>query len=340
MTARVGIIGCGAWGRNYLRIFQELRVAGLVAVDAHPASLAAVRERHPQVETLADSERLLKREDVDAVVIATPASTHYSLAARALKSGKHVLVEKPMATSVADAERLVATQKESKRILMVGHTFLHNDSVRKFRELVREKATGRIYYLQARRNHLGPIRPDVNVFWDLAPHDLSIFRYVLDRDPEWVSAVGSGYLKPGREDVVFATLGYPGGVLGHIQVSWIDSNKVREVAAIGSRRRIVFDDLNLLESVRIYEKGAAPLGAVDSYGEFQYQLRDGDILSPKIERHEPLRNECQHFLECIRTGRRPLSDGEGGATIVRTLVAVDRSLRSGGKPVRIGGRGA
>ena len=331
------MIGCGRWGKNYVRVLGELdRAARVVEIyDQDPATAEGVRERFPLISVATELDRMLENPNIDAVVIATPATTHAGLAARALRAGKHVMVEKPLATVLDDAVEVHNLALERKRTLMVGHTFRYNDAVKKVREIVAGADFGRPYYLAARRNHLGLIRPDVSVIWDLAPHDLEIFSWIVGAQPRTVSAVGASFLKADRPDVAFATLSYSNGVVGNIQVSWIDSNKIREVVVIGDRRRVVFNDLDALEPVRVFEKGIEVSGDVNSFGEFKLQLRDGDIYSPKVDMREPLRVQCEHFIECIRDNRAPLTDGADGADVVATLEAIDRSMASGGAPAEV-----
>ena len=219
---------------------------------------------------------------------------------------------------------------------MVGHTFLYNPGIQKMKEFMRSDDCGEIYYLHATRTNLGPIRHDANALWDLAPHDISIFNYLLEQQPVSVTAVGMKSLHNSREDVGFVTLTYPSGILGHIHVSWIDPDKVREVVVVGSKRRIVFNDLNNLERLRIFEKGVAPVAATSTaIGEFQLRIRDGDIISPKVETSEPLKNQCSHFVDCIRHEQTPLSDGRQGLDVVRVLVAIDELLKRQGAPVPV-----
>ena len=331
------MVGCGRWRKNYVRVLGELdRAARVVEIyDQDPATAEGVWERFPLISVATELDHMLENPNIDAVVIATPATTHAGLAARALRAGKHVMVEKPLATVLDDAVEVHNLALERKRTLMVGHTFRYNDAVKKVREIVAGADFGRPYYLAARRNHLGLIRPDVSVIWDLAPHDLEIFSWIVGAQPRTVSAVGASFLKADRPDVAFATLSYSNGVVGNIQVSWIDSNKIREVVVIGDRRRVVFNDLDALEPVRVFEKGIEVSGDVTSFGEFKLQLRDGDIYSPKVDMREPLRVQCEHFIECIRDNRAPLTDGADGADVVATLEAIDRSMASGGAPAEV-----
>lgn len=332
----LGIIGCGHWGKNHVRVFSELPDVRVLQIsDPNRAALDSMRARYPLINTSTSPGEILDNPAIEAVVIATPAARHYDLAKSALQKGKHVLCEKPLTRTVAEAEELVAAARSAKRVLMVGHTFLFNNAVRKMKECVRAQAFGTPYYLHARRNHLGLIRQDVDAVWDLAPHDIAIFGFLLDAEPTHVSAMGGRFLSAERCDVAFASLRYPGGVIGNIQVSWVDSNKIREVVAIGSRQRVVFNDLDTLETVKIYDKGVSVDKDVDSYGEFKYLLRDGDIHSPKVNMVEPLKAECEHFLDCVRNGKTPLSDGTNGLAVVRVLVAIETSLARDGAPVEV-----
>jgi len=284
-------------------------------------------------QTWGDAHDLLADDSVEAVVVATPSSTHFEVAAQCLAAGKHVLVEKPLALTVGEAESLVEAAQRSRRCLMVAHTFIYNPAVQKLKQYISQDDFGPVYYLVSRRTHLGLIRSDVNAIWDLVPHDVSIFGFLLETLPTSVSAVGGRFLHPSKDDVGFITLTYPGGVIGNIQASWVDSNKVREVVVVGGRKRIVFDDLNNLEKIKVFETGVAITGDVDSFGEFQLLLRDGDILSPKVEASEPLKNQCAHFLNCVITGEEPLTGGQAGLDVVRVMVAIDHSLQGAGAPV-------
>src|SRR5207253_2635751 len=232
--------------------------------------------------------------------------------------------------------RIVHDLAESKSaVLMVGHTFVFNAGIQKVKEYV-QMSSGRVYYLYARRTNLGPIRHDVNALWDLAPHDIAIFNYLLDSVPEWVSAVGGKVLRNCRDDVGFISLGYPGNIIGHVHVSWADPDKAREVVIVTSDRRIAFNDLNGLEQVRLFEKGVSTVAEEPlNYGEFRFEIRDGDIISPRIKPTEPLKNQCRHFLECVRRGKRPISSGIEGCDVVRVLEAVNRSIEYNGQKVEV-----
>lgn len=336
----VAVIGCGYWGMNYVRIFNELPEARLIAVcDQRLGRLQEVSRRFPGVYVTTDMSDAVSRHGVDAVIVCTEASSHYDVTRGLLLAGKHVLVEKPLTSNSTDADKLVALAEANSTTLMVGHTFLFNAGVRKVKEYVRQ-GDGRVYYLYARRTNLGPIRSDVNALWDLAPHDIAIFNYLLDATPEWVSATGGKVLRNCRHDVGFVSLGYPGGVLAHIHVSWADPDKAREVVVVKSDKRIVFNDLNGAEQVRVYEKGVSPVEEEPlNYGEFRFEIRDGDIISPRIEAVEPLKNQCRHFLQCLTTGKRPISGGLEGLHVVQVLEAINRSMENKGVQVEVGKNG-
>ena len=334
---RVGLIGYGYWGPNYARALSELPDLGLAFVcDAQEERLRRAAARFPQIQLFQDISEAIQRNNADAVIISTPASTHYELARLALESGRHVIVEKPLALEIEHCEHLGELADKKGVVLMVAHTFLYNSGIQKLRECIKPSDFGRVYYLHATRTNLGPIRADVNAIWDLAPHDISIFNYLLDEEPQWASAIGSRALGNMREDVAFITLGYSNDVIGNIHVSWADPNKVREVVVVGSRQRLVFDDLNSLERVRIYEKGVS-VGETHSgsFGEFKLLMRDGDIVSPRIELSEPLKGQLTDFVEAVREHRQPLSGALSGTHVVQALKAIDASIRERGKAVEV-----
>src|SRR6266566_3689768 len=306
----VAILGCGYWGINYVRVFSELPESRVVVVcDQRAERLQEVIRRFPGVHITTEAEAAILMDEVDAVVVCTNASTHYAMTRRCLHGRRHVLVEKPLTTLSSDADHLIELAEAESRVLMVGHTFVYNAGVRKVKEYIRQGAD-KVYYLYSCRTNLGPIRYDVNALWDLAPHDVAIFNYLLDSSPEWVSAVGAKVLRNCREDVGFISLGYPDNVVGHIHVSWADPHKAREVVVVGSDRRIVFNDLNGVEQVRVFEKGVRALEPEPlNFGEYHFHIRDGDILSPRVEVGEPLKNQCRHFLECITRKKRPITGG-------------------------------
>jgi predicted dehydrogenase len=333
----IGVIGCGQWGMNYVRVFSELSQATVVAAgDVQAERLRFVQQRFPTVETCGQFEQLLGNPEIQGLAVSTPATAHYAIVRECLLSRKHVLVEKPITTDIAQAEELVALAEKMDVLLMVGHTFLYNGGIRKMKTCIDDADFGTVYYLHAIRTNLGPIREDVNAIWDLAPHDVAIFDYLLDCNPTWVSAVGMKVLKNSREDVGFVTLRYPGDIVGNIHVSWADPYKVRTVIVVGSKKRICFDDLNSMEQVRVFEKGVTSEAVeAGSFGEFRLLVRDGDIVSPKIEASEPLKNQCAHFLDCIRTGAQPLTNGQHALEVVKVMAAIQESITRNGGPVQV-----
>lgn len=332
----LAIIGCGHWGKNYLRVFREICKDAVITVyDADSSKLESLKNRYYQLRTANDLNEIMSNREIEAVVISTPANTHYELIKNFLLNNKHVLVEKPFTLNSTQAREVIKLSEEKHRILMVSHTFLYNPAVRQIKEYIDGGECGKIYYLKAIRTHLGLIREDVNAFWDLAPHDISIFNYLLQSLPVMVSATGIQILKQGREDAGFATLIYPGNIMGNIHVSWIDSHKEREVSIVASKKRITFNDLDNLEKIRIFEKGIEVNREVSNYGEFQLLLRDGNIVSPKVTADEPLRKQCEHFLECVKQNTKPLTDGYNGLEVVRVLEALEKSLARSGEPVKL-----
>ena len=331
------VVGCGYWGRNYVRIFSELPDATVVAIcDGDLARLDAAGRLHPDALLTTSLEAALGLPEVDVVVVCTPATTHEAVTTACLRAGKHVLLEKPMATTTPQADAIIKAAEDSQHVLMVGHTFLFNPGVRKVREYIERGDVGAVYYLYSQRTSLGPIRDDVDALWDLAPHDIAIFNYLLGTTPAWVSAVGGRALGRDQVDVGFVSLAYPGGIVAHMHVSWADPYKVREVVVVGSRQRIVFSDTNPLERVKVFEKGIeADTHESPTFGEFHFLLRDGQIVSPVVEATEPLKNQCQHFLDCVREGRRPSSDGAVGRGVVSVMEAVEHSLQADGHPVPV-----
>ncbi len=336
----VAVIGCGYWGKNYVRVFGELPESRLVAIcDQQPDRLQEMGKRYPGLHLSSSLDEVLALEGLDAVVVCTEPASHYSVAQACMAAGKHALVEKPLTTSLAQAEELSIIAEANSVTLMVGHTFIYNAGVRKVKEYIDQ--SDHVYYLYARRTNLGPIRRDVNAVWDLATHDIAIFNYLLDEVPTWVNAVGAKVLRNCREDVGFVILGYSNGVVGHLHVSWADPNKTRETVVVCSDKRIVFNDLNSLEQVRVFEKGVQLMESNEpsNFGEYRLHLRDGNILSPKIEATEPLKEQCRHFLHCVTTGERPITDGAAGGDVLRVLEAIDRSIRNGGTQTEVAQNG-
>lgn len=330
----IGVIGAGYWGPKHVRNFSELPGARVAMVaDFDERRLAAIEATDPGVRTTKSYRDLLASPEVDAVVVATPVTTHAKLSREALRAGKHVLVEKPMAVSSEDVEELIRLAEHQHRTLMVGHTFLYNPAVRVLHELVQRGELGEIYYAHAQRLNLGLFQRDINVIWDLAPHDISILMYVLGMDPVAVSTHGSACVQPGIEDVAYLNIVFPERVQAQVHVSWLDPNKVRRTTIVGSKKMAVYDDVEMLEKIRIYDKGVEAPPHTATFGEFQLSYRYGDITIPHLPSTEPLRLECQHFLECIRTGATPLTDGSHALAVVRVLEWAQRSLRDSGRTV-------
>ncbi len=330
-------IGCGYWGPNLLRSFVAqpgCRVKWVA--ERRAARRTYVEESFPGIAVTASGEEVLSDPEVDGIVVASPAATHFELAKAALLAGKHVLVEKPLATSVALADELAALAAARRLTLMAGHTFLYNSAVRYVRELVAQGQLGDLYYVYTQRLNLGQVRADVNVWWNLAPHDVSILLYLMNGErPASVAVRGVSYLQPGVEDVAFAVLAWKGGVTAHVHVSWLDPGKVRRVTVVGSRKMVVYDDVSE-DKIAILDKGVDRVPQVGERMDFDrfdgYQLlhRSGDILLPRLEAQEPLRVEAAHFLECIRTGTTPLTGPQHARDVVAVLEAGQESLRNGG----------
>lgn len=332
---KVGIVGFGYWGPKLVRNISEMPDATLAWVaDLDPARLERVRASYPGVTTTQDYREMLM-SDVDAVIVATPIRTHYRLARETLLAGKHVMVEKPLTATSAEAEDLTHLADNRRLTLMVGHTFEYNSAIRALRDIVASGELGEIYYVDAARLNLGLFQADINVLWDLAPHDLSILLYVLQRDPIAVSARGSSSVRPGIHDVVYVEVRFPDNLMAHIHLSWLDPCKVRRVTIVGSKKMVVCDDLAEIEKIRIYDKGVDRRYETDQFSDFHLAYRYGGVSIPYIPLEEPLRVQCEHFVECIRTGARPQSDGHVGTKVVRILEQADKSLKNGGERERL-----
>ncbi len=326
---RLGLVGYGYWGPNLARNFHQLPDAWLVAcADADNARLNEAARLYPIQQSANDARELIENPTLDALVIATPARSHFELVSQALNAGKHVLVEKPLALTSADARALTELAQKNKRVLMVGHTFEYNPAVWKIQELLDAGALGELFYIYANRVNLGRVQTDINALWSIAPHDVSIMLALLKQMPLSVSAHGATYLHQGIEDVVFALLNFPNNIVGHIHASWLDPSKTRQMTFVGSEKMIVYDDVDPEAKIKIYDKGVYKRG--DAFGEFQLRIRSGDLYIPKIDLTEPLKYECAHFLECIRDNKTPRTDGENGLRVVRVLEAAQQSLKQNG----------
>lgn len=322
------VVGCGAWGKNHVRNFGRLSQLE-VCCDRNEDCLERVAADHPGVRRTADYDEVLQDPDVDAVVLATPAVNHAEMALEALEAGKHVFVEKPLALSVEDAERVVEAAERADRVLMVGHIMEYHPGMEKLKELVDGGELGETHYLYSQRVNLGTVRSDETALWSLAPHDVSMMNWLVDAEPYEVEAHGASYLRPDIEDVVFLHLRYPGGVVGHVHVSWLDPHKERKLTVVGNRKMAVFDDMSPNEKIRIYDKGADVHGVDgDSPGRTaaEVYLRDGDVVIPALEKTEPLAREVDEFLRCVEEGDEPRSDGRDGLRVVRVLERAQRAL--------------
>jgi predicted dehydrogenase len=332
---RVGVVGLGYWGPNLARNFDRLDDAELAyCCDLDEANLAKARANYPGAIITNDLDRLLGDETLDAVVVATSVPTHYALGKKAIEAGKHTFIEKPIALRARDAEDLVATAAAKGVKLMVGHLLEYHPAVRKVKQLVDDGELGKVFYVYANRLNLGKVRTDENALWSLGPHDISVMNYLTGEEPVEVSARGECYLQDDVEDVVFGYIRYANGMVGHLHVSWLDPHKSRKITVVGAEKMVVFDDMESDRKVTVYDKGATTTRTkFETYGEF-VTLHFGDIHIPKISNEEPLRVECQHFVDCILNDETPLSDGRDALNVVRVLDAMERSLRNGGQPVK------
>jgi len=333
---KIGVVGCGYWGPKLARNFRELESASLNMVsDLSAERLSDMKELFPEIEVTQDYKELLK-SDVEGVVIATPVRTHYHLAKAALSAGKHVLIEKPITSRSDQAEELIQLAAERNLTLMVGHTFVYNPAVEAVRRLVREGELGDVYYLNSTRANLGLLQPDINVMWDLGPHDISMIGYILDEEPVSVSARGATYInrRNNLHEVVYLTLVYESGVMSNLRLSWLDPIKQRMLTIIGSKKMLVYNDVKD-EKVWIYDKGVEIPSYSTTESEFKASYRNGPEQCYPLEWVEPLRAECAHFIDCIRTGMPSRSSGEEGLKVVKVLETAQRSLVNGGVELRI-----
>jgi len=337
----VGLVGVGYWGPNLARNINGGKNARLAWIcDSRADVLANVAANYPNASSSGDLATMLAATDVDAVVVATPARSHFDVASACLEAGKHVLVEKPLAMCSDECRKLIDLADGNNLKLMVGHVFLYSPPVLKIKELLDSGELGETYYAYSTRANLGQIRRDVNAMWNLAPHDVSIMLYLLGVPPTSVSATGITRIQEGIEDVVFMNLGFPGGIVAHIHVSWLDPGKIRQLTLVGSKKMVVYDDVDPDAKIRILDKGVTRVAndsreTFSSFGEFQLLLRAGDVLIPKIPATEPLKLECQHFVDSIENDSRPLTDGLHGLQVVQILEAAQESMDNGSIPVEV-----
>jgi predicted dehydrogenase len=332
----VGIIGCGYWGPLLVRNFKGLADCHLKAVcDVNAERLKHVRSLYPDIEGMAQTQQLLNGTNVDAVVIATPVKHHYSLAKAALLAGKHTFIEKPMASSSAECEELIEIADRNGLVLMIDHTFLYSSPVQKIAQIVQAGDLGEIRYINCRRLNLGLFQKDINVAWDLAPHDISIILHILDELPTTINCQGNAHITPGVEDVTNMSLSFSRKRFATIQSSWLEPRKIREMTIVGTRRMIVYDDLRTREKIRIYDARVERPPHYDTFAEFQYSYHYGDSYIPYLHQEEPLKLACQHFVDCIKTNSQPLTDGHRGLEMVRILEAASTSVKMNGAPVTL-----
>jgi len=336
MEVEIGVVGCGEWGRNHVRVFGSIEGCTVrLAADPSEERLQFINRRFPEVTTTTGSDDVINAKDLNAVVIATPTGTHYSVAKQALEAGKHVLCEKPLTLASGEAEELCELSESMGLTLMVGHVFLYNPGILYLKELIDKGALGSVCYMDSVRTNLGPIRQDVGAIYDLASHDISTFNFLLDDEPTQVSAQCGYYVQPDCEDMAYLTMEYPNKVLGHAHVSWLSPRKVRHLTVVGDKKMAVWDDTNPSEVVRVYDKGLLEPAYYDTFGQFQISLRDADVTIPKVQMFEPLLRQANHFVTCVQQKTQPLSDGHHGLSVVRVLEAAMESLRDQGRYAQI-----
>jgi len=326
---QIGVVGCGYWGPNLVRNFRSLSgdCNMRMMCDVSESRLAHLKSLYPEVEGETDYAHMLNGVGLDAVIIATSVKSHFPMAKASLSAGKHTFIEKPMTASAAEAEELIDIAKKNGLVLMVGHTFLYSPAVRKIKEIVQSGEIGDIRYISARRLNLGLFQKDINVVWDLAPHDISIILHIMEgQRPVTVKCQGSAHITPGIEDVATTWLNFSGDRSAIVHSSWLDPKKVREMTIVGSKGMIVYDDVSTQEKVKVFDAMVERPPHYDTFAEFHYSYHNGDVLVPYIRQEEPLKAECQHFLDCVKNGETPLTSGEKGLEVVRILEAASRSL--------------
>lgn len=337
----VGVIGYGYWGPNVARNFSQTPGARVVAIsDADDGSLKRAGQSYPGVRTSRDCRELVTATDVDAIAIVTPVSSHFELAKAALMNGKHIFVEKPFTASAAQAEQLIELAEQKGLKIMVDHTFLFTGAVKKIKELIDDDVLGDLYYFDSTRVNLGIFQRDVNVVWDLAPHDLSIMDYLIEKEPTAVMATGVAHFNNQLEDVAYITVYFPGNVIAHLNVNWLSPVKIRTTLIGGQKKMLVWNDLVSDEKIRVYDKGVEGVGGLDaeskesSYG-LRVSYRSGDMWAPRVNQVEALQGEAAYFVECINNNVTPKNDGRAGLRVVRMLEAIVKSLKLGGTLVRL-----
>ncbi|MCJ7578846.1 MAG: Gfo/Idh/MocA family oxidoreductase [candidate division Zixibacteria bacterium] len=334
---KIGLIGCGDWGKNLLRNFANLPGCVLLSCcDENPKQMEKLCPNYPGVKFTRDPKEIIENPNLDAVVISTPPASHFELSKAAILADKDVFVEKPLVLKVEEGEELVGLAEKKKKILMVGHIMEYHAATLKLKEYIKNGELGKIYYLYSTRVNLGKVRDIENALWSFAPHDISMILFLLEKDPISVTATGECYLQKdkGVEDVVFLNMQFEDGIMAHVHVSWLDPHKERRLTVVGEKKMAVFDDSKSAEKIVIYDKGVNIKTDYSTYGEY-LSLRFGDILIPQIESTEPLKVECQHFIDCVQNRKAPRSDGRDGLRVLKVLDVAQRSLKMGGSPVEI-----
>ena len=332
----IAVIGCGYWGPNLIRNFCSIPECKLKLVcDIDKGRLAHMSRLYQGIETTNKIDYVINDAEVDAIVIATPVRYHFEMAKKSLLAGKHTFIEKPMASSVKECEELIELAEKHNLTLMVGHTFIYSSAVRKIKEIINAGDIGEIMYIGSRRLNLGLFQKDINVTWDLAPHEISIILYVMGKTPVCVNCQGKAHITKGIEDITNMTIDFDDGGFATVQSSWLDPNKVRQTTFVGSKKMLVYDDLEPFEKIKIYDKRVETLPHYDTFAEFQYSYHYGDMYSPYINQVEPLKVECQHFLDCIKSGSKPDSSGIEGLKVVQVLEAASKSLGNGGGKIKV-----
>ncbi len=328
----IAVVGAGAWGKNHIRVFSEIPNVQLKYIcDSDPAKLSSMQKAYPQIKRVDNVKPILLDPEVKGVVIASSAISHYPLSKEVLLAGKDVLVEKPMALKAEDAEEISETARKRERILMVGHLLIYHPVVDRLKGMMTTGELGKVYYIYTQRVNLGVIRQDENALLSFAPHDLSVILHLLDEEPVMVSAHGESYIQNGIEDVAFITLQFSDGKMANIHLSWLDPHKLRKITIVGSKKMVVFDDMEVSEKLKIYDKGVGST-SYSTYGEY-LSLRFGDITIPSIKMLEPLRAEAQHFIQCIESRKEPKTGGQDGLKVVKILMAAQKSLKEKGMPI-------
>lgn len=334
----LGLIGYGYWGPNFARLISKSNICSLkYCADLITSSLAKVKEKYPQVITTNNYHDILKDKEVLAVLIITPVKSHFTLAYDALKAYKHVFVEKPLTFNIQDSKKLISLANKNKRILMTGHTFLYNPAVRYIKNLIGKNELGNIKHLHFQRCNLGPIRKDVNVLWDLAAHDISMLLYLIKDTPEYAIAIGEAFLQNNVHDVVSASIKFKGGIIANMILSWIDPVKTRDITIVGDKKMLVFDDVEIKDKVKVYDKNVNIINQTKSvsFQNYQIALHNGITHIPTIVNKEPLKEELNHFIDCIQHHKKPLTDGTNGLEVVRILTALQKSLENNSKLIKL-----